>query len=540
MLLKGSLSVAAAAAMTGASAAGATADGARSSSGALTGLRIDSGRVQGVPAALSSVTVFKGIPYARSTAGALRWRPPQKTGPWDGVYVADTFGDICPQSGMPGATLPPMSENCLNLNVWTAAASPDERRPVFVWIYPGRYSGGYASDPTFDGAGLARKGLVVVTLNYRVGAFGFLATPALSAEDEHGVSGNYGLLDQIAALKWVQRNIAAFGGDPRRVTIAGQSAGASSVYHLIDSPLANGLFHRGISESGILSPRDPETAALATSYRPSMETAQNQGVAWVGKKRATTLAEMRALSADSLITVYGDNDPTVAGPVNGNPPLFRPVLDGYVKPWTYEEALARGHQNDVPVMTGNTRDEAGASPALTTTVAAYQALAARKYGDMAEEFLALYPATTDEEAAVQTNASIADGLRITPHLFANEWTRRAKSPVFTYFWEHVPPGAEGTQGAYHGSEINYVFDNLYATDKDWTDADRSIADTLSDYVVNFATHGDPNGPGLPRWAANDPRRPATMEIGDKFRRTALAEPDKLDFYQRYLLTQAAW
>lgn len=357
------------------------------------------------------------------------------------MRIADTFGDICPQQTMSSAAVT-MSEDCLNLNVWTGAASSREKRPVLVWIYGGRFTGGYASDPGFDSAGLDGKGLVVVTLNYRTGAFGFLASPELSAESGHQASRNYGLLDQISALRWVRRNIAAFGGDPNRVTIAGQSAGGASVMHLIYSPLAKGLFQGAISESG---------GARATGLG------------------ATSLDALRAVASDKLMVGQNANDTTVSGPVNGNPPELRPVLDGWVKPWTYEQALAGGHLNDVPVLAGGNKDENGASPSPTVKLADYLAAAQKEYGTLADEFLTLYPAARGRPSG-------------------RGWPRARCSRT---------TGGANSRGAYHGSEINDVFDNLYATNLPWTDADRAVADTLSDYVVNFATHGDPWRPQRP-------------------------------------------
>jgi hypothetical protein len=255
--------------------------------------------LSGVAALLPGITVFKGIPFAASTAGVNRWRPPQPPASWAGVRKADTFGPICPQVPLGGPAITvPMSEDCLYLNVWTGAASPDERRPVFVWIYGGRFIGGYGSSPEFDGAGLARKGLVVVTLNYRTGSYGFLAAAELTEESGHGSSGNYGLLDQEAALRWVQRNIAGFGGDPGNVTIAGQSAGSASVLNHVISPLATGLFHRAILESGAFYPKDPQIGGLATSYR-TLEHAESLGSAWLKQVGAGTLAHARALPVSS-------------------------------------------------------------------------------------------------------------------------------------------------------------------------------------------------------------------------------------------------
>ncbi len=525
----------------------------------LTGpVRIDTGLVSGTQALLSGVAVYKGIPYAASTAGANRWRPSQPPAAWSGVRKADAFGDICPQGGAmgPGAAPSPssspsptsspspspsssasqtaMSEDCLNLNVWTAAASAKERRPVLVWIYGGRFVSGSGSDPAFDGSGLAAKGLVVVTLNYRTGVFGFLATPELSAESGHG-SGNYGLLDQIAALRWVRRNIHAFGGDPNRVTIAGQSAGAASVQHLVYSPLTRGLFHGAIMESGAYHPRDTQIRTLASSYR-TLATAESQGTAYATAHNAATLADLRALTVTELLVGNNANDTSVPG--NPPPPLFRPVLDGYVMPRTYWEALRTGAQHDVPIMNGNNRNENGASPNLSVTVSGYQSTAASTYGSMADEFLTLYPASTDSEASARTGDAIRDRDRTSAHLWATAWARTAKSPVFSYFWTHAPPGQ--SSGAYHGSEIQYMFGNLYAGGSSWTDTDEEIADRLSSYVVNFVTHGDPNGSGLPVWAASKADTPTVMELGDAWKPVKVAAPAKADFFERFFNTQQPW
>jgi para-nitrobenzyl esterase len=492
----------------------------------------ESGLVSGVPALLPSVTVFKGIPYAAAPVGDLRWRPPRPPAPWRGVRAADTFGDICPQTWQ--ETGLPMSEDCLSLNIWTAVPDAAERRPVLVWIYGGRFVFGSGADPLYDGAALAEAGLVVVTLNYRTGVFGFLATPELSEESGHGASGNYGLLDQIAALRWVQRNIAGFGGDPDRVTIAGQSAGGACVQDLIYSPLARGLFTRAIAESGALFPGDPSLEYLASSYR-TKERAEAQGTRYMKEHGAATLEELRALPVDQLLAGMNADDP---GEGHHRPPLFRPVRDGWVFPRSYHEALASGAQADVPVITGTNKDEDGASPRPDVTLADYLANARRAYGELAEEFLALYPATTDEEAGQQANAAARDRSRTSSYLWAAEWAKTASSPVFTYFWTHAAPGPDaGTRGAFHGAEINYVFANLYATARPWTDEDRRIAAIMSGYVVNFAAAGDPNGPGLPRWTPFKEGSATTMELGDAFGPIPVADPEKFEFHQRYLRAQ---
>lgn len=494
----------------------------------------ESGLVSGVPSYLPPVTVFKGIPYAAAPSGPLRWRPPQPPAPWTGVRIAADFGPACPQT--PRDRELRVSEDCLSLNVWTTAAGTSDRLPVLVWIYGGRFIMGAGSDPLYDGAALARAGLVVVTLNYRLGVLGFLATPELSAESEHGGSGNYGLLDQLAALRWVRRNIAAFGGDPDRVTIAGQSAGGACVQDLVYSPLARGLFHRAIAESGALYPRDPSLAYLASSYR-TREQAEAEGTRYVKDLGVPALEELRALPARKLLL---NNDADQAGE-GRQPPLFRPVLDGWVFPRSYAEALADGAQADVPVITGTNKDEDGASPRPHVTLAEYAASARRRYREMADDYLSLYPASTDEEAGQQSNAAARDHARTSTWLWAGEWSRHASSPAYTYFWTHVPPGPDAeARGAYHGSEINYVLNNLYATERPWAAEDHQIAETLSRYIVNFAAAGDPNGPGLPQWAPASPASEKTMEIGDNFGPLTVAEPARFDFHRRFMASQPSW
>lgn len=472
-------------------------------------VRTTQGLVSGTPAALPAVTVFKGIPYAAPATGDLRWRPPQPPGAWAGVRPADTFGPICPQTTR-FSPLPrrfPMSEDCLNLNVWTAAADPGERRPVLVWIYGGRFVSGSGADPLHDGSALATAGLVVVTFNYRSGVFGFLATPELSAEADrasgYAASGNLGLLDQIAALRWVQANIAAFGGDPDRVTIAGQSAGAACVLDLVNSPPAEGLLHRAIALSGARHPHDPALAYLAGSYR-TLENAERQGLRFMKEHGASTIADLRDLSVHDLLIGNDVDEPCDAAHA---PPLFRPVLDGHVFPRTYAAALAAAPVNDVPIITGGTKDEDGASP----------------LGDG------------------QANEAARDRSRVSTFLWATAWAKTARSPVYTYHWTHAPPGPDAAErGAFHGSEINYVFNNLFATARPWTDLDRRIAERVSGFVVNMAATGDPNGPGLPVWPEAEPAAPHTMLLGSMFGSTPVAPPAALDSHRRFIEALPPW
>ena len=311
----------------------------------------ESGLLRGAPGRDPSVTVFRGVPYAAPPVGDLRWRPPRPPVPWWGVRDAVHFGPSCPQARRGLA----MSEDCLYLNVWTPARSGAERLPVLVWLHGGGFRQGSGADPRFDGEHLARRGIVVVTCNYRLGVLGFLASPELSEESGHGASGNYGLLDQIAVLEWVRRTIAAFGGDAARVTVAGQSAGAGSAGFLALSPLARGLFSRAIAQSHARHPGDPELRYLATSYR-TLADAEESG------KRLGPLAVLRGLPWEELADGLPEADENVDTGSAAKPPLFRPVVDGWVIPRGYAETYARGEQNDVGFLAGNNLDEGGAVP----------------------------------------------------------------------------------------------------------------------------------------------------------------------------------
>ncbi|RSH80649.1 hypothetical protein EHS25_007127 [Saitozyma podzolica] len=378
----------------------------------------------GVPSRqFDNVTVFKGIPYAASTAGENRWRPPSQPAHWVEPRLCDTFGPACPQIGP--AQLANMSEDCLSLNVWTPAASPhDHKLPVYVWIYGGRFIFGAASEPTFDGAYLASQGIVVVTINYRLGVFGFLAHPELSAESAHGASGNYGLLDQLCALQWVRDNIAKFGGDPLNVTLGGQSAGSASVGIHLYSPLSRGLFHRTIVESGMRHPQDPLISALAPSYL-TKEKAETQGQAYVAEKGVKTIVQLREVPVEHLLIGNNRNDETMWG----NPPFFRPCVDGYIFPRSYSSTLAGGYQADVPVLTGHNRDEGGtySDPRFDRDDCIECTKA--KFGPLLPRFNQLYPCGADQDPREVWNTAARDNSRITIDLWAQEFAKHCTSTV---------------------------------------------------------------------------------------------------------------
>jgi para-nitrobenzyl esterase len=524
-------------------------------------IKIESGLLQGVRG--RGVTIFKGVPYAAPPVGDLRFAAPKPPIAWEGVRKADQFGAVCPQGGPnnPNAPKPNMSEDCLFANVWTSAATNLEKRPVYVWIYGGGFTGGSGSEPQYDGEALAKKGLVVVTFNYRLGAFGFLATPELSKESGHNASGNFGLQDDIALLQWVHRNISAFGGDPNRVTIGGWSAGAGSVGFMDMSPLAKGLFLRSIQESHARYDRDTELRYLATSYR-TLQNAEQAGLKFQQEHGAHSLQELRALPWQDLVVKGMGADDSVDTGSDNKPPLFRPVIDGYVLPKNYEQTFASHSQNDVAAMAGNNRDESGAVPEpgassapnagpggqggpggpRRLTVQKYEEAAKRKFGPLADEYLKLYPATTDEEALVSNSEAVRDNSRISTYLWAVDFKKGTDKPAYNFFFTHRPTGDRG--GAHHGAEVIFAFGNLDAMppkDQPWNDEDRKVADTMSSYWANYIATGNPNAPGLPEWPAFDPKKLTVMEIGDHFAPMPIASSQaRLDFWKKFFQTQPAW
>jgi para-nitrobenzyl esterase len=499
-------------------------------------VKVTGGQMSGVPGKDPSITSFKGIPFAAPPVGERRWQEPGPVIAWKGVRKADKFGASCMQSIVQERkpwtyefmTHGEISEDCLSLNVWTGAKSARERRPVFFYIYGGGFTEGSGAVPVYDGEGLAKKGLVVVTANYRVGVLGFLAHPELSQESSSKVSGNYGLFDQLAALRWVRDNIAAFGGDPNRVTIAGQSAGGMSVHSLIASPLAKGLFHRAIVESGGSSIGG---GGIALSTR-SLADAEAVGKQFAEARGARSLPELRAMTWQKL---------TEAAPGAGATMRFSPIVDGYLLPAAVREIVAQGKHSDVPVLTGANAGELGGftAPQSPVTMESFVKRAREQYGPMADEFLKLYPVGTDAQAAAAQVQSSRDQALVSMYLWSQERAKTSKTKAYTYLWDHALPGPDAVRyGAFHTSEVPYVLNTLYMSTRPFTEADRKIAEMISSYWANFAATGDPNGKGLPQWAPVGDK-PEVMEVGDSTGPISAASDEaKYAFLMKFLTRPA--
>lgn len=489
-------------------------------------VRTQAGLVQGT--AENGLTVYKGIPFAAPPVGDLRWRAPQPPAKWTGVKTTDKFAPACMQVPVVfealGMGTYPVNEDCLYLNVWTPAKSASERLPVMVWIYGGGFAIGSTSVGTYNGANFAKKGVVLVSLAYRGGPFGFLAQTELSAQNG-GYSGNYGLLDQIFGLKWVQNNIAAFGGDPRRVTIFGQSAGGISVSMLAASPLAKGLFQLAISESGG-SFAPARLAQEGGESVPPLTIAERNGAAFLSKLSVSSIAEARRIPAE---TIQKNVPPGLGG---GGWPNF----DGYVLPGDQYKLYEAGRYNDTPILIGTNSDE-GATFVATTTSQAYLARIRAGYGEYSDNILAAYPGGTDAEALRSARDMFRDTAFAWPTwAWARLQSKTGKGKVFVYYFSHRPPYPDTPQlkggGAAHGDELSYVFGNFSAAMPP-SDADKAVADQVSSYWVNFARTGDPNGAGLPKWPVFTNANPQVLNINDPSKAVPVPNVEKLQVLEGY-------
>ncbi len=469
---------------------------------------VESGTLRGTTNADKSVRIFKGVPFAAPPVGELRWKPPQAPVKWTSVRAADKFGSACLQTDVFGDIYfreNQPNEDCLSLVVWAPMKAASKSLPVFVWFYGGGFVAGNSSEPRYDGQELAKKGIIVVEPNYRLGVFGFFSHPELTKESPDHASGNYGLLDQVAALQWVVKNIAAFGGDPHNITIGGESAGSLSVSGLMASPLSRGLFQKALGESGAFFPSGGSVPGI--SLRPLAET-EAAGVKFAESVGATSLAQMRAKPADELLQAAAKNNRGFG---------FGPNLDGHFFPATAKEIYEKGAQSRVPLLAGWNADEGTLAVLFSPqkpTAKSFADQARTRFGDLAPEFLKLYPAATDEEALDSAKDLAGDDfIAYSTWKWIDMQRRTGGSPVYQFHFEQIPatkPGAmigplpASAAGARHAGEIAYVFKTLKLEEGvPWTADDFKVSEAMASYWVNFIKTGDPNGDGLPKWPKSD-------------------------------------
>ena len=452
-------------------------------------VRTTSGIVEGADAKAPGVRMFLGIPYAASAAGERRWTPPEPALAWEGVRMATTFGDRCVQTNpFPDMVFasPAESEDCLSLSIWTPATASSDRLPVMVWIHGGGFFAGAADEGRHEGSTLASRGVVIVEPNYRLGAMGFLAHPELTAASPEKASGNYGLLDQAAALRWVRDNIDQFGGDPGNVTIFGESAGSLSVNALMASPLAAGLFHRAIGQSGGYF--SSQTLPLL-----SLVEAEKRGTALATTLRASSLADLRSRPAAEIVKGTG-NEPT----------NFAPIIDGHFLAADIRDVFADGRQSPVPLLAGWNSAEIKLPP---MTRAQFLARIRTQFPDDYAAALKVYPAGTDEEASRSAVALASDVfMGYGTWKWIETHTATGKAQVFRYLFDQIVPTATGSPapddpGAGHATDIEYVFNAFESRKLAWRPEDREVAELMGSYWTNFAKTGNPNGSGLPNWPA---------------------------------------
>jgi para-nitrobenzyl esterase len=456
-------------------------------------VKTESGYISGIRGNDTEVLVFKGIPYAAPPVGELRWKEPRQVKKWDGARKCDTFGPNAMQiTPVPRDVYTsefftpvdePMSEDCLYLNIWTAAKSNQEKRPVIVYIHGGGFVENSGSCIVFDGESMAKKGVIFITFNYRLGVFGFFAHPDLTKESPHNASGNYGILDQIAALRWVKSNIAAFGGDPDNVTIAGESAGALSVNALSASPLAMGLFNKIIAESG---------ACVLNGFggTENLKNSEARSLSLMKEAGSGSLQELKDMPANELQKLLTRG--------------IGLIVDGYVLTEPIPDTYVKGKQADVPLLTGWNADEIVSDAPIT--LEQYRNEIIKRFGVEAETVLKLYPASTDEEATIaQKKLSAELKFGIQNYAWARIQSKIGKSKVYLYYFRRKVPAIGEMQkyGAFHAGEITYAYDNLPKLNRPWEPVDYELAKIMSSYWVNFAVSGNPNGEGLIQWPSFD-------------------------------------
>jgi para-nitrobenzyl esterase len=456
-------------------------------------VKVDGGTLEGVVGTDPTVRVFKGVPFAAPPVGARRWKAPQPMPAWGGVRKADEWGTRCMQGPMWGPLVSrerEMGEDCLYLNVWTTARSAKEKRPVLVVFHGGGFAAGSASEPRCDGEWFAKQGIVVVAPNYRLSLFGFMAHPELTKESGGKGSGNYGMLDQAAALQWVQRNVAAFGGNPRNVTINGESAGSLSVSALMVSPLTKKLVHKAIGQSGAFF-----TSPSGGMAEKSLVEKEEDGVKFAASVGAGSLAELRAKPAAELL----------AAVMQAGGWGYSPGVDGYFLPEKAAAIYAAGQQTPIPLLAGWTSSEMGMSVAMNPqkpTPQTFLEQLKKQFGERAESALKVYPASTDEET-LRSAADLASDLFISYSTW--KWiethAQTGHAPIYRYRFDRVLPDPKKPRsfGAIHASDIEYAFNTLDSKKADWQPEDRQAALTMATAFAHFIKTGNPNGPGVPEW-----------------------------------------
>jgi len=460
-------------------------------------VKIDAGLLEGTLNSDASVRIFKGVPFAASPVGNRRWQPPEPAESWSGVLKADVFGSACVQGKVFGdivARGKPMNEDCLSVTVWTPAKSALQPLPVYLWFYGGGFAAGSGDEARYDGESFAKRGIVVVNANYRLGVFGFLAHPELTKESPHKASGNYGLLDQVAALRWVRKNIAAFGGDPNKITIGGESAGSLSVSALMASPLSRDLFQQAIGESGAFF------GAVGGRGPMPLAEAEKQGVTFAESVGAKSLAELRAKSSTDLLA---------AAMKKNNGMTFWPIVDGYFLAADVLSIYAKDEQAQVPLLAGWNADEIRMSVMMAKEKPDAKNFPDRlreQFKGKADAAAKLYPASTDEDA-LRSAGDLASDLFIVYGTWKwIETQAKTGKPVYRYQFDRIVPIPEAmkgtglkTFGSAHAAEIEYVFRMLDSKKADWQPEDYKVAETMNAYWANFIKTGDPNGEGRASW-----------------------------------------
>jgi len=517
---------------------------------------VTGGRIRG--ALEDGAAVFRGVPFAAPPVGPLRWRPPAPVLAWQGVRDATGYGPICPQISDLGGNIdrilsahgygalrrllvrsfaglrgePRQDEDCLTLNIRTRNLGSAVRQPVMVWIHGGAHRNGSGSMSIYNGDALVSRGIVLVTVNYRLGVLGFLAHPALSAESPQASSGNYGTLDHVAALEWVQGNIASFGGDPGQVTIFGESAGGHSVGQLLASPQARGLFQRAIAQSGAGSHQLLRLRRPA----PGLPAAEAAGLALAERLGAAAApdpaAALRAIGVAQLLEA-ADAIPEVGR-------ALQPVVDGWVFPRPVAEIFAGGDQAAVPLLVGSNADEGNTFPPRSPdperpgpigSLEAWRAAVQAAYAEDAPRVLELYPAASEADLPSAQRALFGDSYFGVNARYLAAQMQRVGRPAFLYLFDRVPPGGASAAGAYHGAEISFVFGESLSILPS-NDYDAELSRSMGDYWVQFAKTGDPNLPGRPDWPAYDPREPRWLELGARIRAAPVSRAEAYDIFDR--------